>query len=269
MIVRFRKMHGAGNDFILIDDRDESFPCGRERIARLADRKRGIGADGLILLRSSRRADFRMVFFNPDGREAEMCGNGARCAVRLAHELGLGGARISLETGAGELSAEVIGEDVRLAMTAPVDWRLGRELAVNGRSLRYGFVNTGVPHAVLDAAQFGPDEDALARYGADVRRHPDFAPKGTNVNFAAATGPDSLFVRTYERGVEAETQACGTGVVASALVMARAGLVRAPVRVRSAGGDVLTVDFAVSAEGVRDVTLLGPAVHVFSGEVSV
>lgn len=259
-------MHGAGNDFILVDDRALTFPAGdRAWLAGMAHRRTGVGSDGFLLLQPSSQADFRMRFFNPDGGEADMCGNGARCAARLAYDLGAAGADMRIETGAGLLRAEIRGPNVLLHMTAPHDWRLGRALTVDGRTFAYGFVNSGVPHTVIETPDL--EQADVQGLGARIRRHADFAPAGTNVNFIRVIGPRALRIRTYERGVEAETLACGTGIVAAALVAGRLGRVTPPVRVTSAGGDELEVAYTLTAGGADRVTLLGPAVHVFQGRL--
>ncbi len=266
MHIPFWKMHGAGNDFVLVDDRAETFPATNEAWLRaIAARRTGVGADGVILIQRSATADFRMRFFNPDGREADMCGNGARCVARLAHEIGAAPAAMSIETPAGLVRAEMAGEQVRLRMTDPKDWRMAQTLTANGQTVTYGFVNTGVPHAVVETDDL--DACDVQGLGAALRHHAAFAPTGTNVNFIQVSGPQSVRVRTYERGVEAETLACGTGIVASALVAAAAGRARPPVQVIPTGGDVLTVDFALDGLMARDTTLLGPAAHVFRGEL--
>lgn len=266
MRIRFWKMHGAGNDFVLVDDRWKRFPAAdREWIARIAARRTGIGCDGVILIQSSEKADFRMRFFNPDGGEAEMCGNGARCAARLAHELGLAPSRMTIETVAGPVQAEVLDDRVRLRMPDPRNWRMNAALTVGGETLLYHFVDTGVPHAVVPVEDVGTVD--VARLGTLIRRHPDFAPAGTNADFVTATGSHALRIRTFERGVEAETLACGTGIVAAAVTMARAGRVQPPVRVTAASGDVLDVDFQLTPQGAAEVSLTGPAVHVFQGVV--
>lgn len=262
----FWKMHGASNDFILVDDRDCRFPAADQGwLAQIAQRRTGIGAEGIILIQPATAADFRMRFFNPDGSEVEMCGNGARCVARLAHEIGVAPARMRIDTVAGRLQAEVAGDRVRLVMTEPVDWRLNRTVNVEGQSLAYGFVNSGVPHVVVEVADL--DACPVVRLGRAIRRHADFAPAGTNANFIAVTGPASLRIRTYERGVEDETLACGTGIVASALVAVRQGRVQAPVAVTAASGDVLRVECELTPDGARNVILEGPAVHVFQGEL--
>ena len=263
----FWKMHGAGNDFILFDDRDGTFPAqDASWTARIACRRTGIGCEGLVLIQPSATADFRMRFFNPDGAEAAMCGNGARCVAVLAHEIGVAPRRMRIETAAGLLRAEILGANVRLSMTDPRDWRLDAVLKVMDAEVRYTFVNTGVPHTVVEVTDL--DACRVAELGAALRRHPAFAPAGTNVDFVQAAGPHAIRLRTYERGVEAETLACGTGITAAALVEARLGCVSPPVEVATAGGYILTVDFRLTDEGATDVSLLGPATHVFQGTVT-
>ena len=189
-----------------------------------------------------------------------MCGNGARCIARLAHELGAAPADIRFETAAGPVRAEILAPLVRLHLPPPKDWRLNLSLDWKDGEIPLHFVNTGVPHAVAVVDDLATvDVPAL---GAFIRRHPLFAPAGTNADFIQITGPDALAIRTYERGVEAETPACGTGITAAALVAQRLGLVRSPVRVASAGGDTLEVDSTLPA-------LTGPAEYVFHGEIPV
>ena len=266
MILPFWKMHGAGNDFVLFDDRALTFPAAdRAWLASLGARRTGVGCDGLVLLQRPEHADIAMRFFNPDGSEADLCGNAARCVARLARDLGAAGERMTIETRAGRLAAEVLPDGVRVDMPLPRDWRMDRTLATAGGPAAYCMVNTGVPHVVVEVADL--DACPVAALGAELRYHADFAPAGTNVDFVSVTGPQSCRIRTYERGVEGETLACGTGVTAAALILARRGRLAPPVRVTAAGGDVLTVGFEGREEDVRRVTLLGPAVYVFRGEV--
>ena len=263
MKIPFWKMHGAANDFILIDDRDCKFPAAdRDWLAGVAARRTGIGCEGIILIQPSDKADFRMRFYNPDGGEVEMCGNGARCVARLANELGVAPQNMTIDTVAGILQAEAMGDSVRLGMTKPFDMVLNKNLS-GDNPLVYSSLNTGVPHVVVVVDDLdGCDVMAL---GNMIRYHQDFAPAGTNVNFIKVTGPNSLRVRTYERGVEAETLACGTGMVACSLLAGKLGLVEAPVDLTPASGDLLTVDFKINGDEFEEVTLLGPAVHVFEG----
>lgn len=266
MRIPFWKMHGASNDFILVDDRALSFPVSDSKwIAALCARRTGIGAEGLILIQPSRAAHFRMRFFNPDGSEVEMCGNGARCVARLAFDLGVAPAQMQFETIAGIVGASVRGEQVTLNMTEPKDWRLNRTIQLDNRTLSYHFVNSGVPHVVVRVENL--DNTPVERWGRAIRYHADFAPAGTNANFVALAGPDLLRIRTYERGVEGETLACGTGIVASGLIAARLGWARLPVRLQAASGDILEVNGRLSNDTITSVTLTGPAVHVFHGEV--
>ena len=253
-------MHGAGNDFILLDDRSLAFPAADAPfIARLCDRRRGIGSEGLLLIQPSASADFRMRFFNPDGFEADMCGNGARCIAMLAHEIGAAPADMRIQTAAGTVRAEILSSGVRLHLPTPKNWRLGLFAAWQNREIPLHFVDTGVPHAVTFVEDLAAvDVPAL---GSFIRRHSLFAPAGTNADFVQIAGPDSLAIRTYERGVEAETLACGTGIAAAALVAEKLGLVRAPVKVKTAGGDALEVS-------ISPYTLAGPAAHSFRGEVA-
>ncbi|HMP72910.1 MAG TPA: diaminopimelate epimerase [Kiritimatiellia bacterium] len=261
----FSKMHGAGNDFVVADDRSLTFPAENKAwIASLCSRRTGVGADGLLLVQPSDTADFRMRYFNADGGEVDMCGNGARCIARFAHDHGAAPGNMSFETMAGLIRAEIVGERVRLAMTEPHDWRLDRDLVWQGETLAYDFVNTGVEHVVLRRDTIASVD--LVPLGRGLRYHEAFQPRGTNVNVIEVTGPRDLAIRTYERGVEDETLACGTGMVASALIAARKGWVEAsPVRLTCASGDVLEVGFTLTENGAAEVTLFGPAVYVFSG----
>ncbi len=266
MRMPFWKMHGAANDFILVDDRQGTFPArDGEWLAKIMARRTGVGSEGVLLIQSSDRADFRMQFFNPDGREADMCGNGARCIARLAHDLGVAPATMTFETRAGPVRAEVRGPQVLLHLMDPKDWRLNRTLQLGGQTVAYHFVNSGVPHAVV--VEENVEAVNVQELGSGIRRHEDFAPAGTNANFVQVTGPQSLRVRTYERGVEAETLACGTGMIACAVIAGRLALVKAPVRVVPASGDELQVDFTLREGGAEQVTLLGPAEYVFRGEL--
>jgi len=266
MKIKFWKMHGARNDFVLIDDRAGKFPVSdRAFIAHIAARHSGIGAEGVILIQKSATADFFMRFFNPDGSEADMCGNGARCAARLAFELGAEDKKMTIETAAGQICAQVLENGICLWMTPPRDWELNGLLDLNGQQLSYAFVNTGVPHVVMRTG--GLSDTDVAGTGAAVRYHRDFAPAGTNVNFMEVSPDGSLSVRTYERGVEAETPACGTGVTACGLIAAKNGWVKLPVKVYTAGGDMLVVDGELTDPGARNVTLTGPAEHVFQGTI--
>ncbi len=266
MKIKFWKMHGARNDFVLIDNRDGTFPVeDRAFITHIAARHSGIGAEGVILIERSESSDFRMRFFNPDGNEVAMCGNGARCVAVLAYELGAVEQSMTIETKAGQVRAQVLEKGACLWMTTPTAWNLAGSLELGERSLTYGSVNTGVPHVVMRTGDLR-DVD-VQEVGSMVRRHRDFAPEGTNVNFMQITPEGDLSVRTYERGVEAETLACGTGVTACGLVAAKNGWVKLPVKVHTRSGDVLIVNGTLTEDSAHDVTLSGPTEHVFEGTI--
>ena len=268
VMLRFTKMNGAGNDFILIDNRAGDVRLDRSQITHLCDRHRGVGADGILLLeKASNHADFRMRYFNADGGEAEMCGNGARCFARYANKVAGAQEKITFETPAGVISAELIGDRVRLQMTDPTDLRLDIKLPADNENKTIHFINSGVPHVVIPVARV--DDLDVRREGSAIRYHKMFSPPGANVNFIEKRGPNKIKVRTYERGVEDETLACGTGVVASALIFGHIEKVNGPIAVIARGGDELQVGFEKSRGQFRDVTLTGPAEFVFEGAIEV
>ncbi|HEX3420090.1 MAG TPA: diaminopimelate epimerase [Candidatus Udaeobacter sp.] len=267
-MLRFTKMNGAGNDFILFDNRTGDIDLERNQIAQLCDRHRGIGADGILLLeKPTNRADFRMRYFNADGGEAEMCGNGARCFARFANKVGRQKDKISFETPAGVISAELKGDLVTLRMTGPTDLRLNVDLPMAPENKTVHFINSGVPHVVILVQKLG--EADVRREGAAIRYHKMFSPNGTNVNFVEKRGPNRIAIRTYERGVEDETLACGTGIVASALIFAASEDCDDPVSVLARGGDELQVGFERDRDQFRNVTLTGPAEFVFEGTIEI
>ncbi|CAO0821064.1 Diaminopimelate epimerase [Desulfarculales bacterium] len=267
----FTKMNGSGNDFILMDNRAAQLsPEIMPLLARGAcARGRSVGADGLIILEPLERVDsawgrvdFRWQFFNADGSSAEMCGNGGRCVARFAFDQGLAGQKMVFDTVAGPIRAWVEGTAVKLEMVPPQGSYRNLRLAVlEGQVVLHG-VNTGVPHAVV------PVEDLEAapvkELGRALRFHRHFAPAGTNVNFISVHEGE-LRVRTYERGVEDETLACGTGAVASALVAGSQGWLKPPVKVRVKSGEILKVYFSAEADGFREVLLEGAASYVYQG----
>jgi diaminopimelate epimerase len=270
MKLSFTKMHGAGNDFVMIENLRGEIALSTERIAALCDRRFGVGGDGLMLLErppeDHSSLDARMVYFNADGSRAEMCGNGARCfaAFALAHGVGRDGG-VSFLTDAGPISVSTRDGLYTIRMTPPRDLRIGQEIGLKAGSSTIHLVNTGVPHAVrfvddVKQVQIRPE-------GAELRYHPAFAPKGANANFAQVQADGLVLVRTYERGVEDETLACGTGVTAVGILAHLVHGVPAPVSLRVAGGDTLFVNFRRNGETLEDVTLTGPAAFVFRGEV--
>ena len=267
-MLRFTKMNGAGNDFILFDNRTGSIDLDRNQIAQLCDRHRGVGADGILLLeKPTNRADFRMRYFNADGGEAEMCGNGARCFARFANNVAGQKAKISFETPAGVISAELKGDLVTLQMTDPTDLRLDVDLSMADENKTVHFINSGVPHVVIAVGKI--DDADVRREGAAIRHHKMFSPNGANVNFIEKRGPNKIAIRTYERGVEDETLACGTGIVASALIFAASENTDGPITVLARGGDELQVGFEKVEGSFRNVTLTGPAEFVFEGTIQI
>jgi len=269
MLLEFTKMNGAGNDFALIDDRKGQIHLEPAQVARLCDRQRGIGADGLIRLIAcaSGRADWAWDFFNSDGSRAEMCGNGARCFARFIQRLTGARERVSFESAAGVISATFQGERVTVNLTPPQDLRLNDEIPLAGTPAVIHSINTGVPHAVLILPNI--ENASVQSLGREIRFHPHFSPKGANANFVQVLGPGLIRVRTYERGVEGETLACGTGVTASALIAAELHKFPSPMRVRVQGGDELEVSFERSSGGYSNVRLNGPADFVFEGKIEV
>jgi diaminopimelate epimerase len=265
-MLRFTKMNGAGNDFVMIDNRAGKVQLSPQQIAQICDRHRGIGADGILLVELSRNSgDFRMRYYNSDGGEAEMCGNGARCFARFVEKVADAGERVSFETPAGIIAAQLDGELVTLNMSEPTDLRFNVTLAIGYENRSIHSVNTGVPHVVVPVVDIETVD--VLQEGAVIRRHEMFLPKGTNVNFVERRGGNTIAIRTYERGVEAETLACGTGVVASALIFAATEGVTGPVNVLVRGGSDLSVGFRRDAERFIDVTLTGPAEFVFEGTI--
>lgn len=271
--LNFTKISAAGNDFIMFDNRKKVLPKNISGLAkRLCHRKFSIGADGLLILEESKKVDFRMRYLNSDGSVAAMCGNGGRSIARFANILGIVPKKMRFETDAGMLSAEIIGKNVRLWMGEPKDSRMDFTLRVDKREFDVSFMNTGVPHVVI----FVNDIEKLdvASLGQMVRYHREFAPDGTNVDFVQRKDSHTLLVRTYERGVEDETLACGTGVTASAIVGGLKGFVIPPVSCVTHGGYVLKVSFNINATGdfvspVSNVYLEGPADITFSGKVEI
>jgi len=268
--IALTKMSGCGNDFILVDNRRltiaaDAAPDLAKRICR---RRLSVGADGLILIEDDPDADFRWRFFNSDGSPAEMCGNGARCAARFAFVNGIAGETMHFNTTAGTIAARIVadgggGHQVQLRMTAPGPLTTALPVTLRHGGVTVSTVDTGVPHAVL----FVDDVDGVdvVDLGREIRRHACFQPAGTNANFVARAGEGRLRLRTYERGVEDETLACGTGAVASALAAAQRWHWPSPVSLETRSGGVLKVHFQQSADGFDDVLLEGDARFIYTG----
>jgi len=265
--IPFYKMQGSGNDFLLIDNRRGILKGNRlQELARsVCHRHYSVGADGLIVIVPSKKADFKWRFFNADGSEAEMCGNGSRCAARFAYLKKIANKSLSFETRAGIIHAAVRQKMVKVQLPGASGLRMNIAVPLDS-GLRMGhFINTGVPHLVyLSKDLEGEDVD---RIGRTTRFHSLFKPAGTNVDFIQIQGKHRIRIRTYERGVEGETLACGTGSVAAALVAGALGAVLSPLEVLTWGGEKLVISFERTAEGFGNIHLEGTAEMICEGVV--
>jgi diaminopimelate epimerase len=269
--ISFVKMVGSGNDFVIA----ENLTGNLTQLARqICQRKTGVGADGLLALEKTRHANIRMRVINPDGSEAEMCGNGARCvAIYLKQVKKLKSKKLSIETKAGQILAEVNNDNAKIKMSHPRDIKLDIPLTVNYRDIKVSFIDTGVPHVCVFVEAI--ENIDAAGIGRQIRFHKNFAPRGANVNFIEQVDKNFIKVRTYERGVENETLACGTGSVASAIITflkwqsqkIKPG--RFAVKVLTLSTDTLQVSFDYKEGKVSNVWLEGPAKIVYKGEYNV
>ena len=262
--IDFVKMSGSGNDFIVIDNRQDKITLRPEFIKEVCERKKSVGADGVLLLEKSDVSDLKMRIFNPDGREVEMCGNGARCVGLWAKQI-ISKPLIKIETKSGTIEAEVTaGERVKIKLGEVRDIKLNLELDLQGRTYKVNFINTGVPHAVIFIKEFPRD---IKGVGGAIRHHKRFKPEGTNVDFVKIKSPDTISIRTYERGVEDETMACGTGAVAAAILAYHTSLVnKKQISVETKGGEVLKVYFECNGS-FKNVWLEGQVRIVYKGKI--
>jgi diaminopimelate epimerase len=260
--INFTKMVASGNDFVIFEKNKLSALA-----KQICDRKFGVGADGLLVLGKSKIADVRMRIFNPDGSEAQMCGNGARCAALYMNRR-----NVDIETKAGIIESRVDGNNVKIKLTNPKDIKLDIPIKINNRKIKVNFIDTGVPHTVIFVE--GLDKIDVVSLGRQIRYHRKFAPAGTNIDFVEILNNSSIKVRTYERGVEGETLACGTGAVASALLCAmryampagrQALYASGKVNIHTKSGEVLKVYFDRIGDKFRDVCLEGKAKIVYKG----
>jgi diaminopimelate epimerase len=268
MIIEFTKMSGSGNDFIVIDNREDKVLVENSKsdfVRKTCRRRASVGADGVLFLENSVCADFRMRYFNADGGEVEFCGNGGRCIAHFAH-YGLGfPAEVRFDSGAGIVSAKVEDDFVALQMPMAGEPSGPYKLDISGDVIEYYFINTGVPHVVIFSDNISSIN--VVEIGRAIRFHENFAPEGTNANFVRLqkTPEWEAEIRTYERGVEDETLACGTGVTAAALIAAKLGYVKLPIRVRVALPDILTVDIDSSGRPVYS----GEVKLVYFGKINI
>ena len=256
MIFSFVKYQGTGNDFVIVDNRDKRFPIEDHRlIAQLCHRNYGIGADGFIAIEADATSDFFMRYFNADGHEGSLCGNGSRCAVHYAHALGLTQKEVVFRAADGLHQATFVGEEVALSLHAVTDWNTHDEAL---------FIDTGSPHHLVFVDDVASID--VASLGAQIAHGAPYYADGTNVNFIEVTAADGLNVRTFERGVEAETLSCGTGVTAASIGAHLSKRVTAEkISIHTKGG-ILTVSFTATSNGYEAAGLQGPATPVYKGQ---
>lgn len=265
--IKFHKMQASGNDFVVIDHRKKFISNLKAFAAKVCPIHTGIGADGVLVIETSTKADFKARIFNADGSEAEACGNGFRCVGRFARDILKFPAKMKFESISGVISAEVKKERVRVQLAQPRILEEKGGVSVCGEDFDYDFFNTGVPHVVIFQDRL--EKANVFEWGRAIRSHKKFAPKGTNVNFVKHRGGSKITVRTYERGVEDETLACGTGSTASALAAVLKFDVKSPVEVLTRGGEVLKVSFEFDAEGRPLKAFLEGGAHVvYEGKIT-
>ena len=268
--IPFMKLSGAGNDFVIInnlnrnvDSTDTDFV---KFVTKICQRRMSVGADGILLVEPAADVDFRMRYFNADGGEVETCGNGARCISKFAYLNGLVAERMQFLTNAGVYESEIVGENVKVRMSDPTDIRINVPLRLADSVHTVGFANSGVPHVVFFVDNLEATD--VFDLGQQTRYHDDFKPAGTNANFIRIHSAEQIDIRTYERGVEDETLACGTGSIASAIVSATLGKVTSPVSVRTASGVVLKIHFELENDAAKNVYLEGDARVIYAGELT-
>ena len=281
--IKFNKLTGAGNDFIFIDLRDNSgLSLNPSQIKKLCDRRFGIGADGVIIISDVSDYDFRMEYFNSDGSKGSLCGNGARCAIWYSNISGRNkDNHLSFLCDGIEYKGEIIENELtKFYLKRPTQVKQNFRVKVYNQLIKASFINTGSPHLVINITDvlennslpnsFYKDLKSFPVFelGRELRYHPDFSPQGTNVNFYQET-ENEIVIRTYERGVENETLACGTGSVAVALVNFLNQKKLPPIKIKTWGGDSLIVNFEIENQRIRNLSLTGPAKRVFSGEIEI
>ncbi len=260
-------MSGSGNDFVIIDNREPKLDpeTKRDFVRKVCHPKSSVGADGVIFVENSETADYKWDFYNSDGSSAEMCGNGGRCVARYAYERGIAPQKHAFETVAGLIEAEVNGPVVKVKLTRPENLQNDLEIAFDGQQYQVDSLNTGVPHAIVFSKNVEAED--LQTIGKGIRYHSVFAPAGTNVDLVEKKDGNALKVRTYERGVEGETLACGTGVVASAIIAAHKFKIESPIQVETRGGEILKVHIEPSNGSLPVVYLEGLTKIAFEGQL--
>jgi len=260
-------MSGSGNDFIIIDNRNNIVDENglSNFIAKVCRRKMSVGADGMILVENTDSADFKWRYFNSDGSVAEMCGNGARCVARFAYLNDIAGSNMSFKTLAGLVKAEVIGENVKVKMTDPSELKTDDTIELKNGLVSISSINTGVPHVVI--VKDSIDDVDIVNIGREIRYHDQFSPAGTNVNFVCHIKDNTIAIRTYERGVEDETLACGTGAAASAIVMAHKMKIDSPLSILTRSGGYLNIYFKEKEGQYYDIYLEGDARIIYKAKL--
>lgn len=266
--LEFFKMAGGGNDFVVVDHRTGGVDAPEELARKICRRRLSVGADGLILIENSTRATFRMRYFNADGSAGDFCANGTRCAARFAFLNVIAPRKMTIETGYSIVPAEIHEQHVRLTIPPPREFAPRKPLRTReGVEIQGSFIMVGVPHYIV----FLKDDlwsQTIEPLGRELRHHPELAPRGANVNFVVVRDRSTIEVRTYERGVEAETLSCGSGVVASTSVSALFGRVDAPVAVKTLSGVTLTVDLAMRDGEIQEVRLTGDARVIYKSQLT-
>ena len=268
--IPFMKLSGAGNDFVIINNLNRVVDSTKQDfmtfVTKICERRMSVGADGILLVETSDDVDFRMRYFNADGGEVETCGNGARCISKFAYLNGITSEKMRFLTNAGIYEAEVVGNNVKVGMSNPTDIRINVPLRLQDEVHTVGFANSGVPHVVFWVDDL--ENTDVFDLGQQTRYHNDFKPAGTNANFINIHSQELIEIRTYERGVENETLACGTGSIASAIVSAKLGKVQSPVSVKTASGVILKIHFELEDDTAKNVYLEGDARVIFVGELT-
>lgn len=273
--IKFVKMSGAGNDFVLIDNRECNYLIDWIKLApKICDRRYGVGADGLIVIEKSIRADFKMNYFNSDGSFGGMCGNGGRCSALFAME-SLSSTSIMFEALDYIYHAELLSEHkIKLKMKPPKSLRLKLNLNLYNQNISYNFIDTGAPHVVIFTddlpveLQSQIDELGIINIGKLIRNHEHFSPEGTNVDFVRIIDKENISIRTYEKGVENETLACGTGAVASAIITTIQKNLISPINVHTRSKEILKISFDKKVDEINKVELIGSAKKIFEGDYS-
>lgn len=263
--ISFAKMVASGNDFIVVDNRDGMIDITPGWVRKVCHRKFGVGADGMLIVELSKVSDFKMRIINSDGSEAEMCGNGGRCVAKFAQIKEIAGSEMKFETHAGIIEAKIINHRVKIKLTNPINLLLNKKVRLQHKEINVHCLNTGVPHTVLMTDEI--ENVDVTGLGRQIRWHRDFAPAGTNVNFIQIIDNQTINIRTYERGVEDETLACGTGSAASACIAAILGLTKPSVKMLTKSGEILEIDFDKVEENITNLYLTGDVQIVYEGVI--